>query len=245
MVPGDIKTAADLKGKRLSATGGGVGGFNWRMGRAVLKSAGLTEADAQFIPSPTAGRLPGLVAGQIDGVALHPEDVFLARKQKDTLHPLVQLAELLPLYMFNAYGASTEWIAKDRALLRDTVAAMIEANRAIYRERDKVVPIIVEATQKPKEAVEYAIEIETKNCVWSVNTGFDAKRTAWTIDNSVANGDIAADKKPSVEQVANVKLAEEAVQIAGGPGGQNRRSSVSEPSHGDDEQVDDGRRRAK
>ena len=87
--------------------------------------------------------------------------------------------------MFNAYGASTEWIARDRALLRDTVAAMIEANRAIYRDKDKVVPIIVEATKKPKEAVEYAWEIETKNCVWSVNTGFDPKRTQWSIDNSV------------------------------------------------------------
>ena len=86
MVQGGIKTAADLKGKRLSATGGGVGGFNWRMGREVLKSAGLTEADAQFIPSPTAGRLPGLIAGQIDGVALHPEDVFLAKQQKPTLN---------------------------------------------------------------------------------------------------------------------------------------------------------------
>ncbi len=32
-----IKTAAELKGKRLSATGGGVGGFNWRMGREVLQ----------------------------------------------------------------------------------------------------------------------------------------------------------------------------------------------------------------
>jgi len=84
MVPGDIKSAADLKGKRLSATGGGVGGFNWRMGREVLKSAKLDVGDAQFIPSPTAGRLPGLIAGQIDGVALHPEDVFLARKQKDS-----------------------------------------------------------------------------------------------------------------------------------------------------------------
>ena len=30
MVAPDIKTPADLKGKRLSATGGGVGGFNWR-----------------------------------------------------------------------------------------------------------------------------------------------------------------------------------------------------------------------
>lgn len=216
MVPGEVKTAADLKGKRLSATGGGVGGFNWRMGREVLKSAGLAEADAQFIPSATAGRLPGLVAGQIDGVALHPEDVFIARKQKDSLHPLVQLVDLMPLYMFNAYGASLDWIARDRPLLRDTVAAMIEANRTIYRDKDKVVPIMVEATKKPKDAVEYAWEIETRHCVWSVNTGFDRKRTQWSIDNSVANRDIEAAKKPTVEQVANIKLAEEAVEAAGG-----------------------------
>jgi NitT/TauT family transport system substrate-binding protein len=118
--------------------------------------------------------------------------------------------------MFNAYGASTEWIARDRELLRDTVAAMIEANRTIYRDRDKVVPIIVEATQKPKEAVEYAWDVETKNCVWSVNEGFDPKRSQWSIDNSVANGDIEEAKKPTVEQVANISLAREAVEAAGG-----------------------------
>src|SRR5207302_3803050 len=48
MVSEEVKTAADLKGKRLSATGGGVGGFNWVMGREVLKTAGLTVNDAQF-----------------------------------------------------------------------------------------------------------------------------------------------------------------------------------------------------
>ena len=172
--------------------------------------------DAQFIPSPTAGRLPGLLAGQIDAVALHPEDVYLAKKQKPALSVLIYLVELMPDYMFNAYGASLDWIGRDRALLRDTVAAMIEANRAIYRERDKVVPIIMDATQKPKDAVEYAWEVETKNCVWSVNGGFDPKRTAWTIDNSAENGDIHKDKKPSVEQVANFALAQEAVEAAGG-----------------------------
>ena len=216
MVQEGITKASELKGKRLSATGGGVGGFNWRMGREVLKTANLSVEDAQFIPSPTAGRLPGLIANQIDGVALHPEDVFLAKKQKPSLNLLVQLVELLPDYMFNAYGASTEWIARDRDLLRDTIAAMIEANRTSYREKDKVVPIIMEATQKPKEAVEYAVDVLTKNCVWSVNEGFDPKRTAWSIDNSVANGDIDAAKKPSVEQVANIKLASEAVEKAGG-----------------------------
>jgi ABC-type nitrate/sulfonate/bicarbonate transport system substrate-binding protein len=217
MVSEAVKSAADLKGKRLSATGGGVGGFNWRMGRAVLKSANLDVADAQFISSATAGRLPGLIAGQIDGVALHPEDVFLAKKQKPNLNLLVQLVDLMPQYMFNAYGASTDWIARDRALIRDTAAAMIEANRAMYRERDKVVPIIMEATQKPKDAVEYAIDILTKNCVWSVNEGFETERTQWSIDNSIANGDIDAAKKPSADQVANMALAREAVQAAGGP----------------------------
>jgi ABC-type nitrate/sulfonate/bicarbonate transport system substrate-binding protein len=217
VVAPDVKTAADLKGKRLSATGGGVGGFNWRMGREVLKTAGLTVDDAHFISAATAGRLPGLISGQIDGVALHPEDVFLAKKQKPTLNALVQLSELMPSYVFNAYGASIDWIARDRALLRDTVAAMIEANRAMFRDKDKVVPIIEKATEKPKEAVEYAIDTLTRNCIWSVNTGFDPARTQWSIDNSAENGDIDAGKKPTVEQVANLALAQEAVETAGGP----------------------------
>jgi len=217
MTSPDVKTAADLKGKRLSATGGGVGGFNWRMGREVLKSAGLTVDDAHFLASATAGRLPGLVANQIDGVALHPEDVYLAKKQKPTLNLLVQLVDLMPKYQFNSYGASTEWIARDRALLRDTAAAMIEANRTAYRDKAKVLPIIVKATEKPAEAVDYAIDVLTKNCVWSVNTGFDPARTQWTIDNSVAVGDVPQDKKPTVDQVANMQLANEAVEAAGGP----------------------------
>jgi ABC-type nitrate/sulfonate/bicarbonate transport system substrate-binding protein len=217
VVAPEVKTAKDLKGKRLSAAGGGVGGFNWRMGREVLKTGGLTVDDAHFISSALAGRLPGLVAGQIDGVALHPEDAHLAKQQKPSLNVLVQLADLMPNYMFNAYGASLDWIARDRALLRDTAAAMIEANRTIYRDKAKVVPIIVKATDKPKEAVEYAIDVETKNCVWSINTGFDPARTQWSIDNSVENGDVEKDHKPSVDQVANIALAKEAVEAAGGP----------------------------
>jgi len=216
LVSPEVKTAADLKGKKLSAIGGGVGGFNWRMGREILRTAGLTVDDAQFISAATAGRLPGLLAGQIDGVALHPEDVYLARKQKPALNVLLQLADLMPDYMFNAYGASLAWIARDRALLRDTAAAMIEANRAMFRDKAKVVPIIEKATDKPRDAVEYAIDVLTKNCVWSINTGFDPARTQWSIDNSAENGDIDPEKKPTVEQVANIALAKEAVEAAGG-----------------------------
>src|SRR6185369_4482162 len=131
VVSEDIKTAADLKGKRLSAAGGGVGSFNWVMGREVLKTAGLKVEDVQFISQGTAGRLPGLVAGQLNGVALHPEDVFLAQKEKPGVHVLVELVKIVPKYFFNAYGAAESMLAKDRAMVRDIATSLIEANRAI------------------------------------------------------------------------------------------------------------------
>jgi ABC-type nitrate/sulfonate/bicarbonate transport system substrate-binding protein len=212
-----IKTAADLKGKRLSAAGGGVGSFNWVMGREVLKTAGLTVDDVQFIAQATAGRLPGLLAGQLEGVALHPEDLFLAQKQKPGVHVLVNLSELLPLYFFNAYGVSDDFLTNDRALVRDTVASLIEANRAIYQDKAKVIPIMVQATEKPQDAVEFAYDYLTRNCIWSVNTGYRPDRTMWTIDLAVSNGDIPADKKPGYEQIVAKAFGDEALAAVGGP----------------------------
>jgi NitT/TauT family transport system substrate-binding protein len=216
VVGADIKTPADLKGKRLSAAGG-VGGFNWLVGREVLRLAGLTADDAQFISQGTAGRLPGFVAGQIDAVALHPEDLHLVLQRKPGAHVLITVSDLWPKYSFNAYGASDAMIAKDHDLLRDVIAAMIEANRTMYRDPEKAVPAIVEATQKPREAVEFAIGVLTKNCIPSVNTGFVRERTEWTHQNNIDIGDIPADKKLTFDQIADYKLAEEAVASLGGP----------------------------
>ncbi len=217
MVSEQVKTAADLKGKRLSATGGGVGGFNWVMGREVLKTGGLTVDDVQFVSSATAGRLPGLLAGQLNGVALHPEDVYLAQKEKPGLRVLVDLSKLMPKYFFNAYGAAESMLAKDRAMVRDVAISLIEANRAIYTQKEKVVPIMVDATKKTPEAVGFAYDYLVRNCVWAVNTGFSRERTEWSIQNGIENGDIQADKKPAYEQVVDVKLGEEALKAAGGP----------------------------
>jgi NitT/TauT family transport system substrate-binding protein len=211
-----IKNFADLKGKRLSAAGGGVGSFNWRIGREALGKAGLGVDNAQFISQGTAGRLAGLVAGQIDAVSLHPEDAFMAIKQKPGLTILTQVADLMPLYSFNTYGVATDTIAKDRPVVVDFVAAMVEANRAIYRDKDKVIPIMVTATQKPREAVEYAWDSLTKNCIWSVNEGFDPERTQWTIDHDVLAGDIDAAHKPGVDQVIDAKIGADGVAAAGG-----------------------------
>ena len=120
---------------------------------------------------------------------------------------LTQVADLMPLYNFNSYGVATDTIAKDRALVVDFVAAMVEANRAIYRDKDKVIPIMVAATQKPRDAVEYAWDMLTKNCIWSVNEGFEPERTQWTIDHDAAAGDIDAGEEAGLDQVMDLKIA--------------------------------------
>jgi NitT/TauT family transport system substrate-binding protein len=216
VVSEDVKTAADLKGKRLSAAGGGVGSFNWVMGREVLKTAGLTVDDVQFVSQATAGRLPGLIAGQLNGVALHPEDVYLAQKEKPGVHVLVELVKIVPKYFFNAYGAAESMLAKDRAMVRDIATSLIEANRAIYTQKEKVIPVMIDATKKTPEAVSFAYDSLVKNCVWAVNTGFSKDRTEWSIQNGIENGDIQADKRPTYEQVVDVKLGDEALKAAGG-----------------------------
>jgi NitT/TauT family transport system substrate-binding protein len=212
-----MKTPADLKGARLSAAGGGVGGFNWRMGRAMLAKANLTVDDAVWVSQGLAGRLPGLVTGQLDGVALHPEDVYLAKQQKPDVNVLSVLAADMPNMVFNMYGASDDYIATKRDLLVDAMAAMIEANRTMYQEKAKVVPIIMKATEKPQDAVEQAVDQLTKNCVWAVNTGFDRARAEWTIDYDTQTGDIPADTKPTYEQLADESIAKDALAKVGGP----------------------------
>jgi len=213
----EVKTPQDLKGKRLSASGGGVGGFNWRMAREILTRAGLTVDDVQFISAGTAGRLPGLVTGQLDGVALHPEDVFLASQQKPGSHILVQLSDMMPDYVFNVYGASDDYIAENRETLVGTAAALIEASRLMYTDKDKVLPIIQQATEKPPEAVEYAWKYLTDNCIWTVNTGFDKARMEWTAENSVKNGDVEEAKKPTFDQLVDSSISEDALKLVGGP----------------------------
>src|SRR5262249_8419157 len=136
---------------------------------------------------------------------------------KPGTHVLVNLADLLPLYYYNAFGVSDDFLASDRPLVRDAVEAMIAANRTIYQDKAQVLPILVQASEKPQKAVGFAYDFLVKNCIWSVNTGYKPERTAWTVDLAVSNGDIPADKKPSYEQIVAQSVGDEAVAAVGGP----------------------------
>ena len=168
------------------------------MGREVLKTAGLTVDDAQFISAATAGRLPGLVAGQIDGVALHPEDVYLAKKQKPTLNLLVQLADLMPeLHVQRLRRLARLDRARPRAAARyrrrddrgqSHHVPRQGQGRSDHREGDRTSRrkrSNTPSTCRPRTA-------SGRSTAASIPSARE-----WTIDNSAENGDIDKDKKPT------------------------------------------------
>jgi NitT/TauT family transport system substrate-binding protein len=63
----DIKSVADLKGKKIAAEEGTVDHFLLLQG---LKKAGLTAKDIKFIPLETGKAAAAFAAGQVDGVAV-------------------------------------------------------------------------------------------------------------------------------------------------------------------------------
>lgn len=95
---------------------------------------------------------------------------------------------------------------------------MFEANRAPYEgaEKAKVLKAVLESTQEPQDAVEYAIRTLNDSCIWSVDTGFDKRWMAWHTQYNVDVGGIEVAKRSKPEQVSNDELAEDALKLAAG-----------------------------
>jgi hypothetical protein len=169
VVPGDIKTAADLKGRRLSAAGG-VGGLNWLLGREVLRSAGLKVEDAQFISQGTAG-LPGFVAGQIEASRFIRRMSTWSRSRSRARNVLIMVAD-----------SSRNSVQSLRRRRRDDCQGpRPRARHHRGHDRSQSRDLSRQGQGRPDHRRGHAetqgrgrirIDVLTKNCVLSVNEGF-------------------------------------------------------------------------
>jgi hypothetical protein len=92
---------------------------------AVLVVSETTRRDGRtaFAAAPTSQA----------NLALLPQDTNRPSEAEPLFRRGLAIDEM-PSYMFNAFGASLDWIARDRALLGDTAAAMIEAPHHLSRQ---------------------------------------------------------------------------------------------------------------
>lgn len=149
-----IKSAEDLKGKRIETVGSG-GGIDERQTRMYLRKNGLDpDKDVNWIRNagfPNASKiLPRIENNQIEARAIFTEDVPIARKKG--LSILCDfMAEYYPDgYLHRAIVTSGEMIREQPALVKALLKVIVRGYRFLRKEQNyaEANEIVTKATDK-------------------------------------------------------------------------------------------------
>jgi sulfonate transport system substrate-binding protein len=149
LVRGDssIKTAADLKGKRLAGTRGGWGQF---LINATLEKAGSRIEEATFAPLGPVDAKIALLAGSIDAWAVWEPYVSYA-KLKDNARVVADGEGLTPTITFIV--ASDNAIATKRAAVQDLVQRLNKARLWSLAHLAEYAKSTAELTKLPEDVL--------------------------------------------------------------------------------------------
>ena len=142
VVRGDIKTMADLKGKRIGIQE--PGGFADLLSRSVLRAAKIDPKEVNFV-SIASEDVPALVANQVDTAILHVEqEMFAKSKAGPARHRAGVGAAAKDIYTFLSATSHQE---------KDIVQAVITANvrRPRHNTDREGDPIFVKQTGYPEK----------------------------------------------------------------------------------------------
>lgn len=212
IVRGDIKTMADLKGKRIGIQE--PGGFADILSRSVLRSAKLDPKEVNFV-SIASEDVPALVANQVDTAILHVEQEMLAKTKVPDLHAIARMWELQPKTLYTFLSATEKTIKDKPKMVEDIVAGTIEATRVMYTDRAKVLPILVKETGYPDKIIAETYDFLVKNCIWDANSGLSKERIDFTANLMTKVGNIKPGKTPKYEDVVDASFAKKAIDKLG------------------------------
>ena len=223
VVRDNVKTMADLKGKRIGIQQ--PGGFADILSKTVLRAAKINPKDVNFVSIATED-VPALVADQVDTAILHVEQEMLAKEKVPSLHAIARMWELQPKQMYTFYAVQDKTIKDKAPALQAFVKSVIEATRIMYTDKAKVLPIMVKHTGYPQKVVADTYDFLVKSCIWDANTGLSPERVNFTADLMTKVGNIEKGKTPSYDQIVDKTFAEKAIKEARrmeGPGLPDRR----------------------
>jgi ABC-type nitrate/sulfonate/bicarbonate transport system substrate-binding protein len=208
VVRGDIKSLADLKGKRIGIQE--PGGFADILSRSVLRAAHIDPKEANFVTIASED-VPALVANQVDTAILHVEQEMLAKSKVPDLHAIARMWELQPKTLYTFLSATEKTIKDKPDVVEKVVAANMEAVRAMYTDKAKVLPILVKHTGYPEKIISESLDFLVKNCIWDANSGLSKERIDFTANLMTKVGNIKQGKTPKYEDVVDTTFAKKAI----------------------------------
>jgi NitT/TauT family transport system substrate-binding protein len=212
VVRDNVKTVADLKGKRIGIQQ--PGGFADILSRGVLRAAKIDPKDVNSVTIASED-VPALVADQVDTAILHVEQEEFAKTKVPSLHAIARMWEIQPKTLYLVAAVTEKTIKEKPAALLGFVKANIEATRAIYTDKAKIMPILVKYTHYPEKVLSDTYDFLVKNCIWDANTGLSAERVNFTANLMTKVGNIKEGKTPTYDDVVDVSFAKKAIAELG------------------------------
>lgn len=212
VVRGNIKTMEDLKGKRIGIQE--PGGFSDILSRAVLRAGKIDPKEVNFVAIASED-VPALVANQVDTAILHIEQEKLAQSKVPDLHAIARMWDLQPKTLYTFLSATEKEIKAKPDVIQKVVTANIEATRALYNDKAKVLPILVKNTGYPEKIISETYDFMVKNCLWDANSGLSRERIDFTAQLMTKVGNIKPGKTPKYEDVVDTTFAKKALDQLG------------------------------
>lgn len=119
----DIRTPADLKGKKIAISR--FGGVTELAVKLAIEKWGLNLKDVTIIQAgPDAQRIPAVVSGAVAASVLAPPGLFAASAQG--LKVLADLADLGAKYPTSSFFVMRPYLARNRGVIKQFLLALIE-----------------------------------------------------------------------------------------------------------------------
>ena len=212
VVRAEIKTMADLKGKRIGIQE--PGGFADLLSRSVLRAAKIDPKEVNFVTIASED-VPALVANQVDTAILHVEQEMFAKSKVPDLHAIARMWELQPKTLYTFLSATEKTIKDHPDVVQKVVTANIEATRIMYSDRAKIIPILVKQTGYPEPVLAESFDFLVKQCIWDANSGLSPERINFTADLMTKVGNIKEGKTPTYDDVVDTTFAKKAIEQLG------------------------------
>jgi ABC-type nitrate/sulfonate/bicarbonate transport system substrate-binding protein len=129
----DIRTPADLKGKRIAISR--FGGITELAVKLAVEKFGLSPKDVTMIQAgPDAQRIPAVATGTVAASVLAPPGLFAASAQG--LRILADLSDLGVKYPTSSFFVMRNYLVENRASLKKFLMALTEGLHVYVNDKD-------------------------------------------------------------------------------------------------------------
>ncbi|HTM06982.1 MAG TPA: ABC transporter substrate-binding protein [Verrucomicrobiae bacterium] len=199
----DIKTIADLKGKRVGTQR--IGGSDYLAAAAILQAKGIDLKDVQFVTlaADEPVRLEILKKGLVDAICISPPGPI--RLQKEGYNILGGPKDLKVGSPISGIATTDQRLKENRDQAKRVVRAGLRALRFVHERKDEVVPIMVRWLQQTKETASESYDLLISS--FSPDGGVSDATYQFAVDARLK--ELKSDKRVPLSQLRDFSLLRE------------------------------------